>query len=189
MLAAVDQAREDLVEDVGLFLVERQQVIEVARRKLRLGRLGHAEELRVVGRNRAHVFLDAVEDAFFLVVDAREEAGRVVMGLDAGPAACSCMLRVSAISSSSPATSKPPLRRHAGHDADAADGDVGILVREQDGRADALVAAAGRIGAVDAGEHRNARLLQLGVAEEAAPPDRGGRRRTSPARAASRRCS
>ena len=58
------------------------------------------------------------------------------------------------------------LRRHARNDADAAHGNVGVLVRNQDGGADRLVAAAGRIGAVDAREHRNARLLELGVPEK-----------------------
>ena len=37
---------------------------------------------------------------------------------------------------------------------------------EQDGGADALVAAAGRVGAVDAGQDRNPHLLQFGVAKE-----------------------
>ena len=62
---------------------------------------------------------------------------------------------------------EPALGRHAGDDADAAHRHVGVLVREQDGGADALVAAAGRVGTVDAGEDGDAHLLELGVPEEA----------------------
>ena len=69
--------------DIHLLLVERQQVVEVRSGEPRLGRLRDAEEHRVVGRNRPHVVLDAVEHALFLVVDAGEESGLVVVRLDA----------------------------------------------------------------------------------------------------------
>ena len=76
------------------------------------------------------------------------------------------MSRVRAISSSRPCDVETAARRHARDDARAADRHVGVLVREQDRRADALVAAARGVRAVDAGEDRNASLLELGVAEE-----------------------
>ena len=52
-------------------------------------------------------------------------------------------------------------------------GDVAVLVGEQYCGADALVAAAGRVGAVDAGQHRDAQLVQFGMAVK-------GRARTAP---------
>ena len=55
------------------------------------------------------------------------------------------------------------LRRHTGNDTDTTHGDVGILVCNEDGRADCLISAPGRIRAINASEYRNAGLLQLGV--------------------------
>ena len=59
---------------------------------------------------------------------------------------------------------EPALGRHAGHDADATNRHVGVLVGQQNCRAGRLVSPTGGIGAVDAGKHRDARLLELGMA-------------------------
>src|SRR3989304_5412609 len=56
-------------------------MVEVFGRELRLGGLRHPEEHGVVGRNRPHVFLEAVQNALLLLAHAREEAGFTEMGL------------------------------------------------------------------------------------------------------------
>ena len=55
---------------------------------------------------------------------------------------------------------------HAAHDAGAAHGHVGLLMGDQDGGRDGVVAAAGGVGAVDAHDDGDAHLVQLGVAVE-----------------------
>ena len=74
--------------------------------------------------------------------------------------------RVASISASAPVLVEGALGAHAAHDPAAADRDVRVLVGDQDGGADPLVAAAGRVGAVDAGDHRHAAFLELGMTEE-----------------------
>ena len=141
-------------------------MVEVLRRELRLRGRGDAKEHRVVRRDRAHVFLDAVEHAFFLVVDAREKAGLAVVRFDPARRA---LAEVAGHGDQifQHRHIEAAARRHARDDAHAAHRDVRVLVRDQDGRADALVAAARGVGAVDAGEDRYPGLLELGVAEEA----------------------
>ena len=68
-----------------------------------------------------------------------------------------------------PSFVEAPFRAHAADDPSSAHGDVGILVGQQDGRADSLVAAAGRIGAVDPGQDGDAQLFQFGMAEKGGP--------------------
>src|SRR5208282_5018883 len=55
---------------------------------------------------------------------------------------------------------------HAADDAGAANGDVRPLVGNQDGRADAMISAAGRIGSENAVEDRNSQMVEIGVAIE-----------------------
>ena len=62
---------------------------------------------------------------------------------------------------------KVALGAHAADDAAAAHGDVAVLMGQQDGGADALISAARRVGAVNAGQDGNAHLLEFGMAEEA----------------------
>ncbi len=112
-----------------------------------------------------HVFLDAVENAGFLLVDVREKTGVLEVRLDVSrrlarefPRLCNNFLEHFRVETAA--------RCHTGNDADAADGHVGILVCEQDRRADALVSAAGRVGAVDARKHRHPGLCEFGMPEK-----------------------
>ena len=167
-LAAVDEPREDLVEVVDLLLVRGQQMVQVVDGERGVLRRRRAEELGPVGGRRAHVLFQAVEHPGLFVVDPREEAGGVVVG--GGVAGRARGERAGLLDQLFDHSGvEPALGGHARDDADAADGHVGVLVREQDGGADGLVAAAGGVGAVDAGQHRDARLRQLGVAEERGP--------------------
>ena len=61
-----------------------------------------------------------------------------------------------------------PLGAHAADDPSAADGDVAVLVGEEDGGADALVSATGGVGAVNPGQDRDAQFFQLRM------PEKGG---------------
>src|SRR3989338_1097263 len=64
---------------------------------------------------------------------------------------------------------KKALRAHTADDAGAAYGNVADLVGQQVGRADALIASPGRVGAPDSGQYRNPQFFQLGVPEESCP--------------------
>ena len=55
---------------------------------------------------------------------------------------------------------------HAAHDTGAAHGHVGLLVGDQHGGRNGVIAAAGGVGAVDAHDDGHAHLVQLGVAIE-----------------------
>ena len=55
---------------------------------------------------------------------------------------------------------------HAADDAGAADCHVALLMGDQDGRGDGVIAAACGVGSVDTYDDRNAHLVQLGVAVE-----------------------
>ena len=55
---------------------------------------------------------------------------------------------------------------HAAHDAGAAHGHVGLIMGDQHGGRNGVVAAAGGVGAVDAHDDGDAHLVQLGVAVE-----------------------
>jgi hypothetical protein len=65
-----------------------------------------------------------------------------------------------------PGLVEPALGAHAADDPAATDRHVGVLLREEHRRADALIAPAGRIRPVDPGDDRDAEFLQLGVPEE-----------------------
>jgi len=166
VLRVVREPRQHLLEGVDPLGVDRDEARQLRGRELRLGRLGHAEELGVVGRQVGHPLLDGVEDLGLLLVDGLEEARLVVVdprasrgdGLEV-PRGLDERL--------GPFLVEVALGAHAADDAAAAHGDVGLLVGQQDRGADALVAAAGGVGAVDAGDDGNALLLELGVAEEA----------------------
>ncbi len=81
VLAAVHQARQNLVETVNLFLVEGNQAVEVLGRKTgRLG-FGHPEELGIVGRHILHVLLEAVQHPGLLLVNISEKTGFIIVDL------------------------------------------------------------------------------------------------------------
>jgi len=64
---------------------------------------------------------------------------------------------------------KKAFRAHTADDAGAAYRDVAVLVGQQVGRADALIASPGRVGAPDSGQYRNPQFFQFGVPEEGRP--------------------
>jgi hypothetical protein len=112
-----------------------------------------------------HVVFDAVEYLGFIVVNISEKpgvmevelggAGRFLLVLFGGGYQLLGTLQI-----------EEALGRHAAQDAAAADGDVAVFVGKQDRGADALVAAAGRVGSVDGGQDGNAHLLQFGVTKK-----------------------
>ncbi len=112
-----------------------------------------------------HVILDAVEDAGFFFIDMRKETGVLEVRLDISRRPAGELTRL-LDDVFEHLCVEAAARRHAGHDADAADSHVGILVRDKDRRADTLVSAASRVGPIDSCEHRYARLGQFGMAEE-----------------------
>ncbi len=183
MLAAVHQPRQHLVEVVHLLLVEGNQAVEILGAEGGLLGLGHPEKFGVVGRHVLHVVLEAVQHFGFLLVDIAEKTGLVVVdlhrsgGFDLELLGCRDQ-RLGAL------FVEVAFRGHAAQDAAAAHGDVAVLVGEQDRGADALVAAAGRVGAVDAGQNGDAHLFQFGVAERRWCRRRAGRRKIFPARSA-----
>ena len=165
MLAGVNQARQHLVEVIDLFGVARQQAVQILRRVGGRGGRRHPEKARLIGGNGFHVLLEAVQDAGFFLIDLREKAGFVVVGLDParrlgaeGAGMLHQLFQHGGV--------KPAFGGHAGNDAGAADGDVGAFVGQEQGGADAVIAAASGVGAVDPRQHRNAQLVQLGVAKE-----------------------
>ena len=58
---------------------------------------------------------------------------------------------------------KTTSRCHTGNNTDAADSHVGVFVRQQNSGTDTLIAATGRVGAVNARQDGNALLRQLSV--------------------------
>src|SRR4030042_4846576 len=56
---------------------------------------------------------------------------------------------------------------HTTHDTASAHGHVRFFMGKQNSRADGLITAAGRIGAVDSGDDRYAHLFQFRVTEKA----------------------
>ena len=164
-LAAVEQAAQDGIHLIRTVLVVQHQVVQLA--VIHGGRLGrvNTEELQVEGGEHIHILLDGGNDALLLGVHLAEEAGLAVMngyaarrvgpealgGLDLGQSRVHVHMGLGV---------------HAAHDARAADRHVGLLMGQQDGGADGVVAAAGRVGAVDAYDDRDAQLVQLGVAVE-----------------------
>ena len=165
MLAGVDEAREHVLDAVDGLLVHRHDRREVTQRIRRLRRGGDAEELRIVRRHLRHRVLERVENLRLGLEDRAEEPGHVVVhARAAGRRFLEAARRLDDLLRA--LFVEAALRAHAADDPGAADGHVRVLVREQHRRADALVAAAGGIGAVDPGEDRDAELLELGVTEE-----------------------
>ena len=159
---AVGQARQDLDRVVGALLVGRQDHVEILGRKLRSCGSGDPEHGRVVGRHHPHVILDAVQHPGLGVVHLAEVGGLVEVRLDAAG-----ILRLEV---PGPVDERPrrlgidvTLGVHAADDTRAPHGDVGALVRQQDGRADPLVPAARRVGAVDGVQDRDSQVVQVGM--------------------------
>ena len=83
VLAAVYNASQDFVKIVHLFLVGRQQAINVIGGQARLFRLGYAEKFGVVARHVLHVVLEPVEHPFLGFVYVTEKSGFIVMDINA----------------------------------------------------------------------------------------------------------
>ena len=164
-LAVVGEARQDLDGVVGALLVRGEDHVEILGRELGCRGSGDQEHGRIVGRHHPHVILDAVQHAGLRVVHLAKVGGLVEVGLHAAG-----ILRLEVLGAVNERTGRfgvdVPLRVHAADDARPPHRDVGALVRQQDGRADPLVAAAGRVGAVDGVQDRDPQVVQVRMTVE-----------------------
>ena len=164
-LGAVEKTREDLDHVVGALLVERNDAVEVVGVEQGLLGIVNAEELGIVSGQHGHVLTDTGEHALFIGVDLAEEAGlAVVDGDGTGDVALEVLLRLDERLGS--LLIHMTLGAHAADDAGAADRHVSVLMRDQDGRGDGVIAAARGVRAVDADDDGHAHLVQLAVAIE-----------------------
>ena len=165
-LAVVEQAAQDVADLVELLLVGVEVGVQVLSLISGLCGIGHAVEVLVVSGHSVHVLLQSGDDAFLTGVDLAEEAGLVEVDVDS-----TGRIDLTGVDSVlddllSSFLVDVALGLHAADDAGAADCHVGLLVSDQDGGADGVVAAAGGVGAVNADQHGDTQLLQLGVAIE-----------------------
>ena len=79
VFTAIDQTGQNVVETVGLFLVHREQPVQIVGGKLGFPGFRHAEHFRMIGGHVAHVGLQAIEYFFFFFIDIPEKSGLVVM--------------------------------------------------------------------------------------------------------------
>ena len=164
-LGAVEKTRQDLDHVVGALLVEGNDAVEVVGVEHGLLGIVNAEELGIVSGQHGHVLTDTGEHALFIGVDLAEEAGlAIVDGDSAGDVALEVLLRLDERLGS--LLIHMTLGAHAADDAGAADRHVSVLMRDQDGRGDGVIAAARGVGAVDADDDGHAHLVQLAVAIE-----------------------
>ncbi len=169
VLAVVHEPSHELFDVIGHLLVKGNDAVEVFDREFRFCRLCNSEELVVViGGEIGDPLLYGVEDRFLALEYLFEEPCVVVMYLD--PAGRHCLelsrcidklLRCLLV--------EIAFWRHAAYDAGAADGDVAVLMREEQCRGDSLIAAARRVRSVDCGKNGDAQFVQLCVPEEGGP--------------------
>ena len=164
-LGAVEKTRQNFDHVVGALLVERNDAVEVVGVEQGLLGIVDAEELGIVSGQHVDVLADTGEHALFIGVDLAEEAGlAIVDGDSAGDVALEVLLRLDERLSS--LLVDMALGAHTADDTGAADCHVGILMRDQDGRGDGVIAAAGEVRAVDADDDGHAHLVELAVAIE-----------------------
>ena len=164
-LGAVEKTRQNFDHVVGALLVERNDAVEVVGVEQGLLGIVDAEELGIVSGQHVDVLADTGEHALFIGVDLAEEAGLVIVdGDSAGDVALEVLLRLDERLSS--LLVDMALGAHTADDTGAADCHVGILMRDQDGRGDGVIAAAGGVRAVDADDDGHAHLVELAVAIE-----------------------
>ena len=164
-LAAVDERLQDIVHVIGAAGVARHDVIELFALNCRCLRRIDPEELRIECRHVVHVLLDGIQNAELLRIDLAEETGHVVVD---GDGARRVVLHLSGRIDHALCTLEVHVRLgiHAADNACAADCHVCLLVRNQNGRGNCVIAAARRVRAVDTDNDRNAELVQLRVAIE-----------------------
>ena len=164
-LAAVEQSLHDIVHVIGLSGVSHDDVVQSLAFDCRRLRHINTEELRIEGRDIVHVLLDGIQNAELLRIDLAEETGDVVVD---GDGARRVVLHLAGRIDHALSTLKVNvgLGVHAADDAGAADCHVALLMGDQDGRGDGVIAAACGVGSVDTYDDRNAHLVQLGVAVE-----------------------
>ena len=165
-LAAVKQAAENLAHVVSAALIKRDVGINIRSGIHRLLGIVHAEEVLVVGGDSVHIFLDGLQNAFFLGVNLTEEAGRTMMDRDGSWGVFSFGVFRRIDKGLRRFGVDIALRVHAANDARAANRHVGLLVRDKDRRADGVIAAAGGVRAINANDNRNTQLHQVGMTEE-----------------------
>ena len=164
-LGAVEQAGHDVVHIVAALLVEGHDGVQVVRVEQGLLGIVHAEELGIVGGQHINVLADAAEHAFLVAVDLTEEAGLIVVDGD-GARNIGLEVLLGLNERFRRFLIDVALGVHAADDAGAADCHIGVLMRDEDGGADGVIAAAGGVGAVDADDDGNTHLVQLAVAIE-----------------------
>ena len=168
MFAAVHKTGQDIIETVDLFLVDGKQAVKILCRKLRGLGFRHTEKLGIVGRHVFHIIFESVQDPLFFFVHVSEKTGLIVMDLGRTRGIGFVFFR-RIDKYFSPLLVKISLGGHTAEDAAAAHGDVTVFMGKQNGGADSLIPAAGGIGTVDAGQHRNSHLRQFRMPEKSGP--------------------
>ena len=124
-------------------------------------RLIHTEEFQVVRRQIADIFLDAVDHAVVVLIYLAEKSGLIIVDRN-GTGSRNMLLAVLDLRVDDLLGRffiHISLGVHSGKNSGSADCHVGLAVSDQDRRGNAVVSAAGRVGAVDAYDNRNAQLV------------------------------
>ena len=165
-LTVIEQTADHIVDVIRPFVVQGHHAVQVVSRESRCFRIIHTEEFRIIFRQHAHILLDAFQDAFFGSIDFTDETGFGVMDIDSsrrfGLAGTvhhvGDFIGIFHVHMA--------FGVHAAHDAGTAHSHIGFFMGNDDRRADGMVTAAGRVGAVDPDDDRDAQLVQFSVPEE-----------------------
>ena len=165
-LAVIEQAAQDVADFVELLLVGVEVGVQILGLELGLHGISNAVEVLVVSGHSVHVLLQSSNDAFLTGINLAEEASLVEVDVDSTGRIDLTGVDGVLDDLLSSFLIDVALGLHAADDAGAADCHVGLLVSNEDGGADGVIAAASGVGAIDTDQHGDTQLLQLSMAIE-----------------------
>ena len=164
--AVVEQTADNIVDVISPFVVQGNHGVQIVSRECRCFRIVHPEEFRIVFGQHAYILLDPFQNAFFGSIDFPDETGFGVVDVDSSRrfGLAGTVHHVSDFVGIFQV--HMAFGVHAAHNAGAAYSHVGFFMGNDHRGADGMIAAAGRVGAVDAHDDGNAQLVQFSVPEE-----------------------